>query len=208
MARPARLERATSWTATRRSIHLSYGRNCPGLQSGETLANRFLRARLTKMFRTMVAEREGFEPSYGVTHNTLSKRAPSTARPSLRRIFCDRVRAYPTQKTTKNFDGGEGGIRTLDRGLAYTPLAGERLRPTRPPLHRRGRITFLVAEREGFEPSRRVNVCRFSRPVPSTTWLPLHKLDYSLAFYAFIPAYGAKPRIFRREKSGSSARKA
>ena len=25
--------------------------------------------------------------------------------------------------------GGEGGIRTLDRGLAYTPLAGERLRP-------------------------------------------------------------------------------
>ena len=26
-------------------------------------------------------------------------------------------------------DGGEGGIRTLDRGLAYTPLAGERLQP-------------------------------------------------------------------------------
>ena len=26
-------------------------------------------------------------------------------------------------------DGGEGGIRTLDRGLAYTPLAGARLRP-------------------------------------------------------------------------------
>ena len=25
--------------------------------------------------------------------------------------------------------GGEGGIRTLDRGLAYTPLAGERLQP-------------------------------------------------------------------------------
>ena|SRR5690554_7662243 len=26
-------------------------------------------------------------------------------------------------------NGGEGGIRTLDRGLAYTPLAGARLQP-------------------------------------------------------------------------------
>ena len=26
-------------------------------------------------------------------------------------------------------DGGEGGIRTLDTGLGYTPLAGERLQP-------------------------------------------------------------------------------
>ena len=26
-------------------------------------------------------------------------------------------------------DGGERGIRTLDTGLGYTPLAGERLRP-------------------------------------------------------------------------------
>ena len=26
-------------------------------------------------------------------------------------------------------DGGERGIRTLDRGLTYTPLAGERLQP-------------------------------------------------------------------------------
>ncbi len=26
-------------------------------------------------------------------------------------------------------DGGEGGIRTLDTLLRYTPLAGERLRP-------------------------------------------------------------------------------
>ena len=25
--------------------------------------------------------------------------------------------------------GGEGGIRTLDTGLGYTPLAGERLQP-------------------------------------------------------------------------------
>ncbi len=26
-------------------------------------------------------------------------------------------------------NGGEGGIRTLDTGLGYTPLAGERLQP-------------------------------------------------------------------------------
>jgi hypothetical protein len=26
-------------------------------------------------------------------------------------------------------DGGEGGIRTLDTRLTYTPLAGERLQP-------------------------------------------------------------------------------
>ena len=30
--------------------------------------------------------------------------------------------------------GGEGGIRTHDRVLPYTRLAGERLQPTRPPL--------------------------------------------------------------------------
>ena len=33
--------------------------------------------------------------------------------------------------------GGEGGIRTLDRGLAYTPLAGERLQPL-------GHLTVLL----------------------------------------------------------------
>ena len=33
-----------------------------------------------------------------------------------------------------NMDGGERGIRTLDGLLAHTPLAGERLRPTRPSL--------------------------------------------------------------------------
>lgn len=31
-----------------------------------------------------MAEKEGFEPSYGVTHNTLSKRAVSTTHPPLR----------------------------------------------------------------------------------------------------------------------------
>ena len=35
----------------------------------------------------MVAEREGFEPSVGVNLHTLSKRAPSTARPPLQRVI-------------------------------------------------------------------------------------------------------------------------
>ncbi len=33
------------------------------------------------------------------------------------------------RRSARRLDGGEGGIRTLDRGLAYTPLAGERLQP-------------------------------------------------------------------------------
>ena len=40
----------------------------------------------------------------------------------------------PTKKGPEGPDfidryGGERGIRTLDRGLTYTPLAGERLQP-------------------------------------------------------------------------------
>ena len=35
----------------------------------------------------------------------------------------------------KQTNGGEGGIRTLDTGLGYTPLAGERLQPL-------GHLTF------------------------------------------------------------------
>ena len=35
----------------------------------------------------------------------------------------------------KNYNGGEGGIRTLGRLLTYIRLAGARLQPTRPPLH-------------------------------------------------------------------------
>ena len=34
--------------------------------------------------KEVMAEKEGFEPSYGVTHNTLSKRAVSTTHPPLR----------------------------------------------------------------------------------------------------------------------------
>ena len=37
-------------------------------------------------FFECMAEREGFEPSYGVTHNTISNRAPSATRTPLRTI--------------------------------------------------------------------------------------------------------------------------
>ena len=37
------------------------------------------------------------------------------------------VRAFMDTRERK--DGGEGGIRTLDTLLTYTPLAGERLQP-------------------------------------------------------------------------------
>src|SRR5680860_53432 len=35
-------------------------------------------------------------------------------------------------------------------------------------------LSRLLADGEGFEPSRRLHVCRFSRPVPSTTRPPIH----------------------------------
>ena len=38
-------------------------------------------------------------------------------------------RITQTFKDSLRLNGGERGIRTLDRGLAYTPLAGERLQP-------------------------------------------------------------------------------
>ena len=39
------------------------------------------------------------------------------------------LREMGCEEASRREDGGEGGIRTLDRGLAYTPLAGERLQP-------------------------------------------------------------------------------
>src|SRR5262245_15252320 len=35
-----------------------------------------------------------------------------------------------------------------------------------------------MADGEGFEPSRRLRVCRFSRPVPSTTRPPIHRNNF------------------------------
>ncbi len=126
MARPARLERATSRSATWRSIQLSYGRERDRLAVGREGAGsdpppqwgggesgirthgaltgtRALQARTfdhsvispatpssgpgsagSQPGQIRLAEREGFEPSVRVTAHSLSRRAPSATRSSLR----------------------------------------------------------------------------------------------------------------------------
>ena len=42
------------------------------------------------------------------------------------------------------FNGGERGIRTLDRGLPYTPLAGERFQPLSHLSKKDGNSNFLL----------------------------------------------------------------
>tara|TARA_B100000405_G_scaffold295965_1_gene250442 strand:- start:335 stop:616 length:282 start_codon:yes stop_codon:yes gene_type:complete len=44
----------------------------------------------------------------------------------------------------RNIYGGEGGIRTLDRGLPYTPLAGERFQPLSHLSKKDGNSNFLL----------------------------------------------------------------
>ena len=55
----------------------------------------------------------------------------------------------------------------------HTPLAGERLQPLGHLSARATECNGFLAEREGFEPSRRASAWRFSRPLPSTTRPPL-----------------------------------
>ena len=67
----------------------------------------------------------------------VSPRRRKRRRPKRFRVLSNPTRLLthpsPQQKTRHKaglfVSGGEGGIRTLDRGLAYTPLAGERLQP-------------------------------------------------------------------------------
>ncbi len=51
-----------------------------------------------------MAEREGFEPSYGVTHNTISNRAPSATRTPLHEnlIFAIRQLGIPVVQQVGN----------------------------------------------------------------------------------------------------------
>ena len=65
-----------------------------------------------------MAEREGFEPSIRFPVYTLSKRAPSAARPP--------IQAPPGFRAPTS---GEGGIRTLEGLLGPNALAGRRLKP-------------------------------------------------------------------------------
>src|SRR5262245_52218606 len=48
------------------------------------------------------------------------------------------------------------------------------------PANRQGMSVLcgLLADGEGFEPSRRLRVCPFSRPVPSTTRPPIHRNNF------------------------------
>jgi hypothetical protein len=70
--------------------------------------------------------------------------------------------------------GGESGIRTHGtltgtRALQARALSRSAISPKLAKIKRLGRL----AEREGFEPSIRFPVCRFSKPVPSATRPPL-----------------------------------
>ena len=108
------------------------------------------------MTQTQWRRERDSNPRYLAVH-TLSKRAPSTTRPSLRKFFnffVERRRAArpgcahaPSQsrRPAESITGGEGGIRTLDRRLTYTPLAGARFQPAQPPLRGRGTISYRRA---------------------------------------------------------------
>jgi hypothetical protein len=105
------------------------------------------------MTRTRWRRVRDSNPRYLAVH-TLSKRAPSTTRPSLQEIlnFSSSVgeRSRPdcahapsqSLRPVESITGGEGGIRTLDRLLTYTPLAGARFQPAQPPLRGRGTISY------------------------------------------------------------------
>ncbi len=68
----------------RRATSLGLGAVFINLQKpmGDLVCNRIL------------ADEEGFEPSYGFSHNTLSKRAPSATRPPIRGIKSIKKRIY------------------------------------------------------------------------------------------------------------------
>src|SRR6185503_20196006 len=81
---------------------------------------------------------------------------------------------------------GRGGIRTHGTLLTYTHFPGVRLKPLGHPSQHRSKIPTskkaratsgpsLDTDRERFELSIPLQVCRFSRPVPSTTRPPVQE---------------------------------
>ena len=81
--------------------------------------------------------------------------------------------SYCPRTASRNFHGGERGIRTLGSVLRYTRFPVVHLRPL-------GHLSSCertgLAERVGFEPTVTVRPQRFSRPPLSTTQAPLLKL--------------------------------
>jgi hypothetical protein len=53
-----------------------------------------------------------------------------------------------------------------------------------------------MAEREGFEPSRRIAPpYRFSKPTPSATWVPLHTKTYCNVKLLLAEGVGFEPTV-------------
>jgi len=47
-------------------------------------------------------------------------------------------------------------------------------------------VLFILAEEAGFEPARACDPCRFSKPVPSTTWVFLQAKDIISTHPTFV----------------------
>ena len=111
MVRPERFELPTPWFVARYSIQLSYGR---------------VDAELYLKIPSGMAERGRSRASRAPRHSYVPVQQDSHPPGSnlFRAIFREGGSENPFPE-----DGGERGIRTLDTLLAYTPLAGVRLRP-------------------------------------------------------------------------------
>ncbi len=110
--------------------------------------------------QNQLAEREGFEPSIGVNRYTLSRGALSAS-------------SATSPRARDNIVSGRGCRPSIPRICAIFQRKSRGFSGLGIPsggLQRRG---IRLAEREGFEPSRDVNPCRFSRPVHSTALPPL-----------------------------------
>ena len=117
--------------------------------------------RLTDLLAAHLDRREEREERHRAQASELTKRA-GEAEQRLKRLYGaiesgiadlsdpslkERLAELQTTFALLFQNGGEGGIRTHDTGLPYTPLAGERLQPARPPLpvHLRERIPAHVS---------------------------------------------------------------
>ena len=110
---------------------------------------------------------------------SLRKRRQNGGERGIRTLGTSRYTRFPSVrlKPLGHLSGTLGWRRGRDSNprwvSPHTPLAGERLQPLGHLSARATECNGFLAEREGFEPSRRVNAWRFSRPLPSTTRPPL-----------------------------------